>query len=343
MPRVRAALLLVALIASASPGGGAQQARPRFWFCPGPGTLDYVRLFDHPEEWRHARPLVSVFKFYQQHTFMPAPAIVGPDTYDAFVRAGVFRRLKQWRIETAIELASVKEFYCTPDASGMNESIAATLRSVRAVEAAGGTVAYLAMDEPFVSGRARVCGGPALEPTADRVATYTNAVRSAFPAIKLGLIEAYPFLGADAIDNILALLAARNALPAFLHLDVDLNAMRAGRDDFTRDMRRLRDAAKARGMQFGIIIWGNNGDADPLYALDASRLVESVTAAFPSWDDMPDHVIVQSWAESRTGLRITPTNLPEDRPITPTNLLWNVFRRLRGQSGQRSGTAAGAR
>ena len=84
----------------------AQRSTPRIWFCPGPGTLDYVRLFEHPEEWRHARPLVSVFKFYQQHTFMPAPDIVGPDTYDAFVRAGIFRRLKQWRVETAIEVAS---------------------------------------------------------------------------------------------------------------------------------------------------------------------------------------------------------------------------------------------
>jgi hypothetical protein len=154
----------------------AQNRSPRLWFCPGPGTLDYIRLFDHPEEWPRARRLVSVFKFYQQHTLMPADSIVGPDSYDALARAGAFRMLRQWGIETAIEVASVKEFYCTPDARGMNESIAATLASVRAVEAAGGAVSYLAMDEPFVSGRARGCGGPALEPTADRVAAYVSAV-----------------------------------------------------------------------------------------------------------------------------------------------------------------------
>lgn len=45
----------------------------------------------------------------------------------------------------------------------MSAAVAATLASVRAVESAGGTVSYLAMDEPFVSGRAPVCGGPALE------------------------------------------------------------------------------------------------------------------------------------------------------------------------------------
>jgi len=245
--RIRAALLIVALIGCASLDGGAQQSTPRIWFCPGPGTLDYVRLFQSPQEWAHARRVVSVFKFYQQHTQTPPPDIVGPNTYEAFARAGVFRQLRQWRIETAIEVASVKEFYCTADASGMNESIASTLRSVQAVETAGGSVSYLAMDEPFVSGRARVCGGPALEPTADRVATYVGAVRSARPAVKLGLIEAYPFSDADTLETIVGLLASRNALPAFLHLDVDLAAMRSARNDFTRDLRRLRDLAHARG------------------------------------------------------------------------------------------------
>src|SRR5205823_5995789 len=269
-------------------------------------TLDYIRLFEHPEEWPRARRLVSVFKFYQQHTLMPPDSIVGPDSYDALVRAGAFRKLKQWRIETAIEVASVKEFFCTPDARGMNESIAATLASVRAVEAAGGSVSYLAMDEPFVSGRARLCGGPALEPAADRVATYVSAVRSTLPTVKTGLIEAYPFSSEGAIESILDLLASRGVAPAFLHIDVDLAAIRAGRDDFTRDMRRLRDASHGRNIEFGIIIWGNNGDADVLYALDAERLIESLTSTFTSWQDMPDHLIVQSWAESRTGLRITP-------------------------------------
>lgn len=342
MTRVRGALLIVALLACVSLDGRAQTT-PRIWFCPGPGTLDYVRLFQSPQEWAHARRFVSVFKFYQQHTQTPPPDIVGPNTYDAFAGAGVFRQLKQWRIETAIEVGSVKEFYCTPDATGMNESIAGTLRSVQAIENAGGSVSYLAMDEPFVSGRARVCGGPALEPTADRVATYVSAIRSARPGVKLGLIEAYPFSDADTLETIVGLLAARNALPAFLHLDVDLAAMRPTRNDFTRDLRRLRDVAHGRGMQFGVIVWGNNGDADPLYALDASRLVESMTATFTSWEDMPDHVIVQSWAESSTGLRITPTNLPEDQSFTHTNLLWNVYRRLRGQSGSTTGTSRGGR
>ena len=139
----------------------------------------------------------------------PAPSIVGPNTYDALARAGVFRLVNRWGKKIAIESWAVKDFYCTPDATGMNLAIADTVRAVNAVKTAGGGVAYLAMDEPFVSGRARTCNGPALEPTADRVATYVNGVKGAFPDIQIGLIEAYPFSSADAIERIVGLLKAR--------------------------------------------------------------------------------------------------------------------------------------
>jgi hypothetical protein len=309
----------------------AQTHSPRVWFCPGPGTLDYIRLFEHPEEWPRARRLTSVFKFYQQHTLVPPDSIVGPDTYDALAQAGAFRLLKEWGIETAIEVASVKEFFCTPDARGMNESIDATLRSVRAVEAAGGAVSYLAMDEPFVSGRARVCGGPALEPTADRVATYTSAVRSAFPSVKIGLIEAYPFSSADALESIITLLKARGAAPAFLHMDVDWHL--SGRDAFKRDLKRLQLFCAAQGIAYGVLITGYNGDANALYAVDVAGITELIAETFGTWPQMPDHLIVQSFVSSSTGLRITPSNLPQSQLFTHTQMLGEVFRRLRGSTG----------
>ena len=180
-----ARVLVAALVLSVSlTDSGAALDQDRVWFCPGPGTIDYVRLFERPAEWAHARQLVSVFKFYQQHTQTPAPLIVGPNSYDSLARAGVFRTLKAWGKKTAIEIGAVKEFYCTPDASGMNTAIADSLASVRAIESAGGSVAYLAMDEPFVAGRSKICGGPSLVPTADRVATYISAVSAALPKIK---------------------------------------------------------------------------------------------------------------------------------------------------------------
>jgi hypothetical protein len=323
--RVFVAALLVVSTAGTITGQRGSQTR-QFWLSPGPGTMDFIRLFEHPEEWTLAREVTTVFKFYQQHTQTPAHPIVGPNTYDALVHAQAFRRLTQWRKMIAVEVGAVKDYYCTADASGMRNAIAGSVAAVEAIERAGGRVAYLAMDEPFVSGRARVCGGPALEPTADRVATYVAGVRAAHPTVQLGLIEAYPFSSAAAIEAMLTLLDARGAKPAFLHMDVDWHL--SGREAFRRDMKRLQTYSDARQIPFGIIITGYNGDSNALYADDAGGITELTAETFGTWAAMPDHIIVQSWAESRTGRRITPTNLPETQPYSHTHMLFGVFRRL---------------
>ena len=337
----RAGLALLAaaalLLGGVTPGAQTNVAADRIWFSPSPGSIDYLGLFEHPEEWARARQLVSVFKFYQQHTQTPAPDIVGPNTYDALARAGAFRLLTQWTKKIAIEAGSVKEFYCTPDASGMNESIGKTLDTLRAVQAAGGTVAYIAMDEPFVSGRARVCGGPALEPTADRVATYVSAVKAASPNVAIGLIEAYPFSSADMIEAEVGLLQARGATPAFLHMDVDWHL--SGAAAFKTDMARLSAFAAARKIPFGIIITGYDGNADALYAVDAYKITDLIATTFQTWAHMPDHLIVQSWAVTSTGLVITPANLDDERAFSHTALLRDTYRRLRGGTGASTGTA----
>jgi hypothetical protein len=331
------AVLLSLFVLTGLPPARAAARPDRIWFAPGPGTLDYLRLFEHPEEWTRARSVVTVFKFYAQHTQTPPPSIVGPNSYHALVRAGAFKQLTSWKIKTALEAGTVKEFWCTPDASGMEASIRSTLEAVKAIENAGGTLAYLAMDEPWVSGRARACGGPALEPTADRVATYMSAVSRAYPALRIGLIEAYPFSRADAIESMVQMLRARGVSPAFLHMDVDWHALAPG--EFVRDMKRLQSFAAAQNIPFGIIIVGYNGEADPLYAIDAAGISNLIAETFGSWESMPEHLIVQSWVVTATGLFITPSNLPEDRPFTHTSLVWELFRRLRGAVGAKTGMA----
>src|SRR5439155_16924458 len=147
-----------------------------------------------------------------------------------------------------------------------------TLDSIRAAQSAGGNVAYLAMDEPFVSGRSRACGGPALEPTADRVATYVSGVTAAFPHVSIGLIEAYPFSSEAAIENIVQLLKARNATPAFLHMDTDWRL--SGDAPFKTDMAKLQAFCASEHIAFGHIIVGASGEADSLYAVDAYGVTE---------------------------------------------------------------------
>lgn len=332
-----------AMVLATTPGAQApppsRVAADRVWFCPSPGSIDYLSLFDHPEEWPLARQLIAVFKIYQQHTQTPAPDLVGPNTYDALARVGAFRKLADWKKKLAIEAGSVKEFYCTSDASGMNASIANTIASVRAVQSAGGSVAYISMDDPFASGKATVCGGPALEPIADRIATYVRAVQSGFPNLQVGLSEAFPLTSEPDLERALDLLIARGVPPAFLHADVDSRALTRFGADFTRDMRALRQACRARGVAFGIIIWGYNGDADALYALDAGDVAREIATAFPAWSDMPDNLVVQSWAVSSTGLAITPSNLPETQPYTHTELVREFWHMFRGLTGPPTGAA----
>ena len=158
-----------------------------------------------------------------------------------------------------------------------------------------------------------------------------------FPNVRIGLIEAYPFSSADAIEHVLQLLRARGATPAFLHMDVDWHL--SGSDAFVRDMARLKTTAAAAQIPFGIILTGYDGEADALYAVDVYGITELVARTFPNWNSMPDQFIFQSWVESKTGLRITPTNVPEDRPYTHTAMLRDVYRRLRGATGPASGRA----
>jgi hypothetical protein len=331
--RVIVATAAIATVLAVTPAGARQPlAAQRIWFAPGPATLDYLRLFERAAEWPRSRELVTVFKFYQQHTQTPAHPIVGPNTYDALVRADAFRRVRAWRMKTALEVGAVKEGYCLePGGTGTESAIRDTIRSIRAVEAAGGSVEYVAMDEPWVSGRLPVCGGPAPAPIADRVAAYMAGVQRQFPSLRIGLIEAYPFSSADRIETILDLLRARGTPPAFLHIDVDRRALRPG--EFGRDLPRLQAAAETRGITFGFIIWGYDGDADALFADDANELAHLLAEAFESWDAMPEQIVFQSWAQSSSGLFITPSNLPETRLYSHTNIVWNLYRRLRGATG----------
>jgi hypothetical protein len=241
--------------------------------------------------------------------------------------------LGDWKKKIAIEAGAVKEFYCTPDASGMNASIGKTLDSIGAVQAAGGLVSYVSMDDPFAAGKAAECGGPAPDPTADRIATYVRGVQAVYPGVKIGLSEAFPTTSELDLERALDLLIARGVTPAFLHADVDSRALTKAGADFTRDMRALRQACRARGIAFGVIAWGYNGDADALYAADVGYMGDEIAKAFPTWPELPDNLVVQSWAVSSTGLVMTPSNLPESQSFTHTSLVRQLWHQFRGQTG----------
>jgi hypothetical protein len=294
-----------------------------------------LRLFESPEEWPRARRVVDVFQFYQGHLLTAVSPGEGPNSYSAFVRADAFRKLLRWGKRIGVEMAAVKEFYCTPDASGMEASIGRALEALRNVKAAGGRVSYLAMDEPFFAGLSRRCGGPSLAPTADRLAIYISAVRQAFPEVQIGLIEPYPAFSPAAFREMLQLLRERRTPLDFLHIDALRLEVSPQREVFGSEMLELSALAGRYRLEFGVIIWGDNGEADVLYAEDALRSAANVGRVFGSWEVMPDHLIIQSWALSRSGQFITPSNLPETAPYTHTALVNEIYAMLRGTNTRR--------
>jgi hypothetical protein len=311
----------------------------RIWYVPNPGAIDLIRMFEHPEEWTHARQLVDVFQFTEQHTHVPPDSIVGPNSFDALSRAGVFSKLTQWGKHIAIGVGAVKEFYCTDDASGMNAAIADAEHGIRVINDAGGQVNFLAMDDPFAAGQAKVCGGPDLTPTADRLQLFISTIRRDFPSVRIGMIDAYPTFAPDSFRQMFALLAARGVTPAFLQLDIDIRGVRPPRN-VVDDLKQIRQITIDAKVPLGLIIWGYDGNADALFARDAYRLADVFMTAFPTWSEVPEQLSFQSWSVSSTGLNITPSNLPEDRLYTLTNITNELYRRFRGGSPSPStGTA----
>ncbi len=319
---------LCALVVAAGLAVVAHADRPRptvIWFAPAPGSLDMIRLFEAGDEWAEARSRMAVFKFYQQHLTEPPPSLVGPNTYQALRAADAFRTVTHaWHKRIAIEVGAVKEQYCTADASGVNTAIRNTFAAVAAVHSAGGEVSFLAMDEPFLSGRGPACGGPDPGPTLERLQRYVGYIRFAAPAIRVGLIEAYPSFSASTLAGFLVAMSQRGIAPAFLHLDIDLNAVGSGAP-LAADLQYLSEQCDKLRIPFGVIVWGHSGDSDALYVEDAMRLVRGVNDAFPG--TLPQ-IVFQSWAESQTGLRITPTNLPETARNTHTELIDSALRIL---------------
>jgi hypothetical protein len=260
--------------------------------------------------------LIGVFKFYQVHLVRAASATAGSNSYEAFRGADAFRMLRAWGLRTSAEVGVVKPQYCDQDSSytGVEKSIDESLQAMDNVTRAGGAVDYLAMDEPFFAGRVFPQCFPTRadlekdEFTARKIRHFIRGVRSKYPGALVGLIEPYPALNEQDLVDAIDLVGAWNL--AFLHVDVDLAQVR-DRQALHADLQALRAETRARNVRLGVILWGGNGSSDRLYFEDALGLTREFRATFGI--DPPD-LIFQSWAISATGIPMTPSNLPEDRP-----------------------------
>lgn len=308
----------------------APAAGQSFWLTPSPGSLDYLELASR--EWLvRLTEDVAVIQFYMQNLMSRRLDIVGPNTVQAFAARGTFHHLRRLGFRVAMEAGVVKPYWC--DDLNARGAIDASADAIRNVHQAQGRVDYVSMDEPFINGIDR-CTMLAAQ-VADRTASYMKGLRQAFPGLKVGLTEAYPRFDAERLATFEALLRHRGAELDFYHLDLHLSeALRTkSMADVEQDVRVLCDHLQARGIAFGLIIWGEDGRSDFLYAEDAMKLVRLTRTLFQTARRPPAHIPLQSWTATPEGLVIVPRNLTPDDEATHLNLLRRTRRCVLTGSG----------
>ena len=311
--------LATAVTMTASSPAGAQS----FWLTPAPGSVDYLELASR--EWLvRIADDVAVIQFYLQHLISRRIDSVGPNTLRAFVARDTFRHMRRIGIATAMEAGVVKSYWCADHTA--REAVAASAEAIRNVQQAQGRVDYISIDEPFVGGIDRCTLLEAQ--VADRTASYIREIRRTFPGIRIGMTEAYPRFGIEQHARFEALLRERGATLDFYHLDLHLSA--ALRDkpwaDVEQDVRAFCNHVQAKGGAFGLIVWGEDGRSDFLYAAEAMKLVRLTRSLFRAARRPPRHVPLQSWTATPEGLVAVPRNLRPEDEATHLNLLGRARR-----------------
>ena len=168
------------------------------------------------------------------------------------------------------------------------------IRLAKRIEAAGGRLDLIALDEPWFF--AHVYGGPNacrwdLERIARGVVAFRDAIRAVFPDVIVGDTEALP-RDVDP-DGLVAWLEAYRAVAGeplpFVHLDLDF-----GRRGWPEMMSDLRAAATARGTEIGLIAFGDPSDPDDRswFGTAAARILAASAGSGP-----PEHLLFQSWQD----------------------------------------------
>jgi hypothetical protein len=296
---------------------------PQVWFAPlAPippqpwrpyiGATDWKALFDANAPWSRVAGRTHVFKYYTEWI---DPRTSGGPT-DAELRREV-AALKARDIAIAIEASPLVVEECG-GGEGFGPGAADVLRIIRRIVAVGGSVRYIALDEPVAGGVVNDgkngCSWP-LERTARQVADFVRGVHAVYPSIVIGDIEPWPYVSTEMLARWLDAYeaAAESPLP-FLHLDLDWQAIGA---DWPVRARAVGQDARSHGTRLGLIYNGGHETSDAAWLAAAE---DHMTAFEIDGGGPPDDVIFQSWYEKPDH------TLPEAGPSTFTHLIADYVR-----------------
>jgi uncharacterized protein (TIGR03437 family) len=312
---LRLLLRLAALIVASGVLTPAQQT---VWFTPLPytthpvgffGSTDYMSLFNPAAPWQQAASHVQVFKVY------------GVDNFSDADLTNILADLKRRNIALAMEWPVLSSSTCGAGIEGFGSSF---LPAAQRIKALGGTLTYVAMQQPFQWGS--LYKGPnSCQWTAQQVATNAlveiNQVRTVFPNLLVGDIMAVPpFQDASPdwptrygvwFDTWRSL--AGSPL-AFFHVDADWTE-----PNWQAAVAAVRPVAAQRGIPFGMVYNGfltNETDSAWMTAAENHFVDYEVRAGYTP----PDQVNFQSWNPNPTRV------LPETDPTAFTYLIDRYFR-----------------
>ena len=188
--------------------------------------------------------------------------------------------------------------------------------AIQNIRVNGGTVTFLAMDEPFIGGELVINGntcGYTMEQSASVTSQFIRLVKAAYPHIIVGDTEPYPYFSAHELEQWIVALEDRGATPAFFHLDVDIERVRVERQDVIADLQRLSQFCQEHRIPFGVIFTSNWRAAGSSRAYFDSTMewIRTVNDAIGK----PQHVLFQSWqGPTANGVHEVPINLPQNEP-----------------------------
>jgi hypothetical protein len=311
--------LVIIAIAALNGGIAAHGAGPETWFCPMDpilrpevgygGSPEYMDLFTANAAWQQAAGHTRVFKIYPQWAERAKDADLQQQ----------FADLKRRGIALALEAGVMATSgTCGEGVEGFGGQ--GLLGLARRIEKNGGTLAYVAMDEPvyfgsIYRGHNACCWTPAQAVAA--AAPNLKALLAVYPGVKVGEVEPVGSAPLDLTveshrEGIEAFRKELGVPLAFFHADINWALARPSMEA----LAAMRKLVESQHVPFGVICDGNPFDATSAAWINTARahMAEAEAAA-----GTPDQVIFQSWEAQPRKL------LPETDADAFTNLVDSYF------------------
>ncbi|MEW5737840.1 MAG: hypothetical protein AB1938_02880 [Myxococcota bacterium] len=285
-------------------------AARRLWFAPNVGARDTLRLFQEPDTWSQARDRLGVFQFYAQNlaAMQPSQCATCNDVLMPNLEAvDAFRKLAAWDVAIAFEMGSVKHHTCEGERAAEFGAYVVDQVALR-----GGSVAFIAMDEPYAGGNMQVGAENCRytrDQSADQVARFVQRLAERAPGVRVGDIEPYPYFKVGDLMAWVDALRARGVDLAFFHVDIDRNHVKNIRADVFGDLRKLQQFLTERGIPMGVIFQAHELEVPTRSDEQHYDVVLKHAQDTKSRAGTPDHAIVQSWFHV-DGQNTVPNNLP---------------------------------